>query len=115
VAIEQGAIFWHDFGPRQNHLQEGVRPVLVVQSDALNRIDGYDNVIVVPLTTREKKAATYRRIEPQPSNGLERTSWAITSQIFTVAKSELKDQLGRLTKEDLYQVKEGLRIALGFN
>lgn len=112
MEIEQGAIFDHDFGPRQNHLQEGPRPVVVIQSDALNRVENYSNVIVVPLTTRERKAATYASIAPSRENGLDRPSWAICNQIFTIDRSELKAKRGKLQPADFFAIKEGLRIAL---
>jgi mRNA-degrading endonuclease toxin of MazEF toxin-antitoxin module len=115
VAIEQGGIFRHDFGPRKNHLQEGPRPVVVVQTDALNALDGYGNVIVVPLTTREKKSPTYARVEPSPSNGLDRTSWAIGNQIFTIDKAELKESIGEVTNQELFGIKEALKIALNLS
>jgi mRNA-degrading endonuclease toxin of MazEF toxin-antitoxin module len=61
VSIEQGMIFLFDFGPGLNHMQEGIRTAVVVQSDSLNRILGYPNVIVMPVTTRERPSATYVR------------------------------------------------------
>lgn len=115
MSIEQGAIFDHDFGPRQNHLQEGKRPALVVQSDLLNGISGYPNVIVVPLTTKENKAPTFVRIDPSESNGLDRPSFAITNQIFTMDQGDLGDLRGKISREDLFRVKEGLKIALAIS
>ncbi len=112
MAINQGDIFDHNFGPRQNNLQEGFRPVLIVQTDSLNRLDGYGNVIVVPLTTKERPSATYIRIEPSKDNGLDQTSWAITNQVFTLSKSDIKDKRGSISKEGIYAVKQGLKIAL---
>jgi mRNA-degrading endonuclease toxin of MazEF toxin-antitoxin module len=105
-------LFRHDFGPRSNHSQEGIRPVVVVQADALNRIEGYGNVIVVPLTTREKKSETYVPIAPAIENKLERPSWAITNQIFAVSREDLNESLGRVNRSELYQIKEGLKISL---
>jgi mRNA-degrading endonuclease toxin of MazEF toxin-antitoxin module len=113
VAIRQGAIFAHNFGPRQNNLQEGPRPVVVVQADALNKLEGYGNVIVVPLTTKQKPAKTFIQVEPSSSNDLDRASWAITNQIFTISKWDLVRELGSVSKTELYQIKEGLKIALG--
>lgn len=112
MKIEQGQIFRHDFGPRQNHLQEGPRPIVVIQTDALNRLDGYPNVIVVPLTTKEKKSATYAKVEPSAENALNRTSWAIANQIFTLDKGDLKESLGYVTPTELYNIKESLKVSL---
>lgn len=112
MAIEQGGIYRHDFGPRQNHLQEGPRPVVVVQTDALNALEGYGNVIVVPLTTKEKRSPTYARVEPSPFNSLGHTSWAIGNQIFTIDKGDLKEPLGVVAKEELFGIKMALKKSL---
>ncbi|HVL39016.1 MAG TPA: type II toxin-antitoxin system PemK/MazF family toxin [Fimbriimonadaceae bacterium] len=112
MAIEQGSLFWHDFGPRQDHLHEGRRPVLVVQTDALNRLEGYGNVVVVPLTTKEKKSPTYAKVEPSRANSLAGTSWAIANQIFTIDKKRLTESLGHVSAEEMYQVKEALKVTL---
>ena len=113
MAIEQGELFWHNFGPRNNHLQEGLRPALVVQSNALNRLDRYPNVIIVPLTTRHRPSATYVAIEPSPSNELERTSYAIGNQIFTMDKGDLGEPIGSMSSQELFLVKRALKISLG--
>jgi len=115
VAISQGGIFAHNFGPRQNNLQEGPRPVVVIQTDLLNNLEGYGNVIVVPLTTKQKPAKTFVQVEPSSSNGLDRKSWAITNQIFTISKADLGEEMGAVSKTELYEIKEGLKIALGIN
>lgn len=86
--------------------------MVVVQTNALNNISGYANVIVVPLTTKGKPSPTYAKVEPSTSNGLDRTSWAIGNQIFTLDKGDLKDSMGIVSKEELYEIKTALRIAL---
>lgn len=112
MSIEQGDLFWYDFGPRQDHLQEGPRPVLVVQSNGLNVIFGYPNVIIVPVTTKEKQSATYAKLEPTTESGLDRISWAIGNQLFTIDKGRLGAKLGHISRSELYVVKECLRISL---
>jgi mRNA-degrading endonuclease toxin of MazEF toxin-antitoxin module len=105
-------LFQFDFGPRSDHLQEGPRPVVVVQTNALNRLMGYPNTIVVPLTTKMKPSATYVKISPGDGNELTSDSWAISNQIFTLDKSRLQTPLGRISQAELFQLKEALKIAL---
>ena len=112
MEIEQGQLYRHDFGPRTNHLQDGPRPVLVVQTDLLNRIEGYPNVVIVPLTTKQRASATYVKVAPSREDGLTEPSWVIANQIFTVDKSELRGPIGRVSKSDIYAVKTALRITL---
>ncbi|HSI73413.1 MAG TPA: type II toxin-antitoxin system PemK/MazF family toxin [Fimbriimonas sp.] len=108
-------LFRHDFGPRRNSIQEGPRPLVVVQTDALNKLDGYPLVIVVPLTTKRKPSATFVQIEPSEQNQLTSTSWAITNQVFTIAKDDLREPIGRVSKTELYGIKDGLKIAFAIS
>ncbi|MEZ0324790.1 MAG: type II toxin-antitoxin system PemK/MazF family toxin [Fimbriimonas sp.] len=105
-------LFRHDFGPRQTSVQEGARPLVVVQTDTLNKLAGYPLVIVVPLTTKKKPSPTFVEVEPSTENSLSATSWAITNQVLTIAKDELREPLGRVSRTELYSIKEGLKIAL---
>ncbi len=113
--IEQGSIFRCDFGPHSNHLQEGKRPALIVQADLLNRIQGLGTFIVVPLTTKHKPALTFVRIEASESNALTATSWAITNQIYTLGENDLREDLGKISRAELYLVKEALKKVLAIS
>lgn len=111
--IDQGGVYAYDLGPQQGALKEGKRYLIVVQNDTLNNLDGYNNVIVVPTTTKMRPSPTFAKIEPSAENGLTATSYAICNQIQTFDKSRLVDFRGKLSKVDLYAVKEALKIALG--
>lgn len=113
--IERGQLYRFDFGPRGNHLQGGIRPVVVLQSNALNRVEGYRNVLVAPLTTKQRKAPTYVPVSPNSANGLEAPSWVITNQIQTLDQGDLGEPLGRVTRAELFAIKEGLKTALGID
>jgi mRNA interferase MazF len=115
VLIEQGAVYSFDFGPQPGHLQEGKRFLIVVQTNNLNQLEGYPNVIIVPTTTKGKPSPSYAMIEPSGSNGLTEKSFAICNQIQTIDKNRLKDFRGKLSKEDLYQVKEALKVSLSIS
>lgn len=86
--------------------------MVVVQTDLLNKLEGYPNVIVVPTTTKGKPSPSYARIEPSEVNGFTETSYAICNQIQTIDKIRLQDYRGKLRKEDIFQVKEALKISL---
>jgi mRNA-degrading endonuclease toxin of MazEF toxin-antitoxin module len=109
--IEQGEVYRFDFGPQQQHLQEGKRFLVVVQTDALNRIDGYHLVMVVPTTTKGRPSPSYAKIEPSEANGLTQTSFAICNQVQTFDKARLLQRVGKISKADLYLVKEALKVA----
>jgi mRNA interferase MazF len=50
----RGEIWWADLGPHRSQEQTGRRPVIVWQSNALNRV--LQSVLVVPLTTNLERA-----------------------------------------------------------
>lgn len=112
MSINQGDIFAFNFGPRTNNLIEGPHAVVVVQTDLLNGLDGYNNVIVVPITSKPRQSPTYVLIKPASSNQLTVDSYAITNQIFTIDKSQLGEPKGNVTKYELAQIKQGLAITL---
>lgn len=110
--IERGQIFDYDFGPRTDSRQEGKRPVLVLQTDLLNRVQGYGLTIVVPFTTKGRPSPSHVRCEPSTENGLTATSYAKCEQIFTVPISDLGSPRGRLSREDLFAVTEAVKVVL---
>jgi mRNA interferase MazF len=115
VEIKQGDLYKHDFGPRSNHLQEGPRPVVVIQTNALSSLEGYPNVMVAPVTTKQKPSATYAAIEPTASNLLTHPSWVITNQIFTLDKRDLTESLGSVQKQELHAIKQAVKISLALD
>ena len=115
ATIKQGDVYRFDFGPQSGNLQEGVRFLIVVQSDLLNSIAGYGNVIIVPTTTKYRNTPTFVRIEPNSSIGFELPTFAICNQIQTISRERLVDSRGSISKEELYKVKEALKIALSIS
>jgi mRNA-degrading endonuclease toxin of MazEF toxin-antitoxin module len=111
-AIERGQIYDFDFGPRQDNRQEGRRPALVVQSDLLNRIKGYGLTIVVPLTTQGRPSPTYVPLDPTKENGLTQLSFAKCEQPYTVTYDSLKSLRGKVTKQDMFRIREALKLVL---
>ncbi|HSR66321.1 MAG TPA: type II toxin-antitoxin system PemK/MazF family toxin [Acidobacteriota bacterium] len=52
--MKRGEIWWANLGPYRPQEQTGRRPVIIWQSDALNRV--LQSVLVVPLTTNLERA-----------------------------------------------------------
>ncbi len=98
--------------PTRGSEQAGVRPVIVVSRDAINRNSSV--VICVPCTD----AANCRRIYPSqvllPKGvaGLPLGSVAMCEQVRAITVARLKTQIGRLDRHSLNAVEDRLRIAL---
>jgi mRNA interferase MazF len=112
MPIDRGGIYWHDFGAAGGRKQAGMRPVVVIQADYINQIAGYGLTMVIPLSTRERRIATWVAIEPSQANGLSAKSYAICTQVYTINKGELEAKTGQLSAEDFDRVIRGIQIAL---
>ena len=55
----RGEVWMFDLNPKKGREQKGVRPCLVVSTDALNRSD-FGTVIICPVTTTERPRFKWR-------------------------------------------------------
>lgn len=89
------------------------RPVLVVQGDALNR-SRIRSVVCVPLTSNLRWAeAPGNVLLPARATGLPRDSVANASQIITLDRELLTEEVGKLSKRQLELIHTGIDIVLG--
>ena len=112
--MTRGDIYWADLSPRSGSEQTGKRPVIVVSHDGFNQTRNWRSVIVVPMSTSKaqaKRGLTAVQI-PVGTNGLNRPGIALCHQVTTVDRSKLTRYTGRLSRELLNAVEEGLRASL---
>lgn len=85
----RGEIWEFDLNPKKGREQRGVRPCLVVSTDALNRSE-FGTVIICPITTTERPSFQWREGLLPEDLRLTDTSWeakphwVATDQIVTV-------------------------------
>ena len=78
------------------------RPVVIVQADNTN---SFDSVILCLFTTYESDNVSTRvKIEPNVSNGLQKTSYVMTEKIITIDKKLLGKQFGTLSNKEMSQI-----------
>lgn len=103
--VKRGDIFYADL-PQDGHVQGGVRPVLIIQNDIGNKHS--PTVIVVPLTTREKKPLpTHTAIVAKTQ------SICLCEQQTTIDKSRLKAYISTATPAEMQKVDIALAISIG--
>lgn len=115
----RGEIWMVDLNPKKGREQKGVRPCLIVSTDALNRSE-FGTVVICPVTTRERPRFTWRvAVAPDELRLADTTwqpkpHWVETDQIVTVdTKHRALRHLATVTnKEKLRQVDESLRMML---
>ena len=110
--ISQGEIRWAELGRPRGSAPGFRRPVVVVQSDALNR-GRIATVVCVPLTSNVKWALMPGNVHlPASATGLPKNSVANVSQIITIDKNLLTDCVGRLPNSKLDLIFSGIEVVL---
>lgn len=109
MEIKRGSVWWWNC-PHHNrpHIQEGVRPVVIVSNDVCNQFSGV--VTVVPFTTQARKP--YPQQVPVVFNG--DVSIALADQITSIPVSELTRYIGDLQDFQMEAVNRGIAVQLGF-
>jgi mRNA interferase MazF len=110
--MRRGDVFDARLNPTEGSEQAGVRPVVIVSRDAINRNSTV--IVVVPVT----KAANVKRNYPnnvriaQGEGGLTVDSVLLGGQVRAISKSRLLRRRGTLPPETMQQVDRALRITL---
>ena len=112
--MTRGGIYWAELSPRSGSERAGRRPVIVVSHDGFNQALNWRSVIVVPMSTSKAQARRgLTAVEiPADAAGLGRPGIAVCHQVTTLDRSKLTRFTGRLSRELLSSVEEGLRAAL---
>ena len=113
MVIAQGHVYWANLPDPMGSAPGFRRPVVVVQGDALNR-SRVRTVVCVPLTSNLAWAdAPGNVILPARTTGLSKDSVANTSQIVTLDRELLTEEVGKLSKRQLELILSGIDIILG--
>ncbi len=110
--IERGQLWWTDFGEPRGSAPALRRPAVVIQSDRFNQ-SRLRTVIVVALTSNQRLAAMPGNVRlPAELTGLAEDSVANVTQVATVDRGDLIDQIGTLPSALLDQIDRGLALVL---
>ncbi len=110
--IAQGDVLWAELPEPAGSGPGFRRPVVVVQSDAINR-SRISTTICVPLTSNLALAEAPGNVALSArATGLPKDSVANVSLIFAVDQSLLGDRAGRLRAADLSLVLDGIDVVL---
>jgi mRNA interferase MazF len=113
VTICQGEVWWADLGERRGSKPACRRPIVVIQGDALNR-SRLATVVCVAVTSNLKWASAPGNVAlPESATGLPKESVANVSQIVAIDRGLLREHVGKLSKEKLSSVLQGIDVVLG--
>ncbi len=111
--MTRGEIWWADLpGPRGS--EPGFRrPVIIVQANYFNQSE-IRTVIVAVLTSNIRLAeAPGNLLLPARISGLPKDSVVNVSQLLTLDRAFLTEEVGRLSSSFMAELNEGLRLVLG--
>lgn len=112
MSIERGSLWWATF-PEPSGSGPGYdRPVVVIQSDAIN-ISTINTVIVIAITRNLRLAnAPGNVLLNARDSGLPEDSVVNVSQVLTIDKGFLNEYIGDLPTRLMHEVDQGLKIVL---
>lgn len=109
--MSRGDVYLADLNPSRGSEQAGIRPVIIVQRDDLERFTR--TVVVVPLTSNLRRAQIPGTILiPADEGGLTQDSVALCYQIVVLDQERLLHQLGTLSPDYVLSLEQALKYTL---
>ncbi len=110
---QYGHVYVADLNPRIGTEPGKTRPVVVVQTDALNR--HHPSTIVCPLTTRVAGFANPLRVAvPKGVSGMGRPSDILVDQVKAIDNRRLRRRIGPLPDPYMGELRHKLLLILDF-
>jgi mRNA interferase MazF len=108
--IRQGGVYWLDFGPAAGSAPAERHPCVVVQSDLFNRSRIATTVVCIITSNLERAAAPGNVALKKGDGNLPKPSVVNVSQLVTVNKADLDEQIGDLPGAKVDAIREGLQL-----
>ncbi len=110
--INRGEVWLANLNPTQGSEQSGTRPVIIFQTDVINKY--VSTVLTIPLTTNLKRAELPTCIFiAQDEGGLTNDSVALCHQTRVLDKTRLTNKLGVLPQETLLLLDKCMMFTMG--
>ena len=112
MAIKQFEIWIADLNPKIGTEPGKTRPVLVIQTNLLNKIP-HPSTIICPITTNVKRGSEILRVHLKNGTAnLHQSCDIMIDQIRAIDNNRLTKRLGILPDEQIVLVKENIQIVL---
>jgi mRNA interferase MazF len=114
IKINRFDIWLADLNPQIGTETGKVRPVLILQSNILNKYHG--STIVIPITTNIQSEAKILRIHLSTKDtGLKENCDVMLDQIRAIDNKRLIKKIGKLPESIVIELEENLKIILGMD
>jgi mRNA interferase MazF len=108
--IQQGQVYWLDFGPAAGSAPAERHPCVVVQNDVFNRSAIATSVVCLITSNLSRAKAPGNVLLKKGEASLPKASVVNVSQILTVDKAELVECAGKLSVAAVGAVRDGLHL-----
>ena len=112
MKLDRGTLVLVELDPTVGHEQRSVRPCVAVSDPAVNTDQRFPLIAVVPVTGTLGEGALYPQLSPGKS-GLTKASYALIDHLRSIDKRRIRRVFGRVTKDELAAVDQGLELFLG--
>ncbi|MCA4899706.1 MAG: type II toxin-antitoxin system PemK/MazF family toxin [Bacteroidota bacterium] len=111
MRIKQFEIWIADLNPRMGTETGKIRPVIIVQTDLLNR--EHPSTVICPITTNIKPESEILRVHLKKSTfGLNENCDIMIDQVRAIDNKRLLKKVGEVDSEIAERVRENLKIIL---
>ena len=113
MIIKQFEVWIADLNPAGGTVPGKIRPVIIVQTEGLNKIQ-HPSTIILPVTTNVFANVSLLRINltPNNTNGLLEKSAILLDQIRAIDNKKFLKKIGFLDSSETLKIKELLKIIL---
>ena len=105
--MKRGEVWWVEFDPAVGSEVRKTRPAVIVSNDAANR--NLARVIVIPLTSNTTRLYPGEALVSVAG----KQNKAMADQIMAADKTRLTSLLGSISKADLLEVEDAIKVQLG--
>ena len=113
--FERGGIYLANLNPNKGNEPGKVRPVVVIQSNALNEIE-HPTIVILPLSTQLINQSFPLRFRLKARDELRQDSDVLCDQVRAITGGRITStKLTQLSIAELLQVEEQIRIVLDFS
>lgn len=99
-------IKWVNLDPTIGHEVKKTRPCLIISPDEMN--EHLMTLIVVPLTSVERRIPTRVLIKASAESGLKNDSYAMLDQVKTIDKARITGHIGEIAENEKRSITKAL-------
>lgn len=105
-----GDVWQADLEPSVGHEQGGIRPVVVVSTDALN--EGPSRLAIVVAVTRTYRGSPFHVEVMPPNGGLKHRSFVLCEMVRSISTDRMQFRIGAIEQSTMDEITYRLRVLL---